>query len=115
MAAEGVTAEQNNVHRQHEGSDADAERSLAWRRVLEPHGFPDIAREEQQENQGEIKEIAVNVLQDQRKGILAPIRFPRFGYGAGRRVGPERFVIGAAIVVAGETKSSRRPKDQERR
>src|SRR6266581_8588102 len=46
--------------------------------------------------------------------MLATIRFARFAHSAGRRVRPERFVISAPIVVAGEPESARRPENQQR-
>ena len=63
----------------------------------------------------EIEKIAMHVLHDERKGTLAEIRLARFADGAGRRIGPERFVVGAAIVITGEPESARRPKNQKRR
>ena len=63
----------------------------------------------------EIEKIAVHVLHDQRKRTLAEIRFARLAHGARRRIGPERFVIGAAIVITGQPESARRPQDQKRR
>ena len=54
----------------------------------------------------EIQKISMNVLQDQRKFSLAAIVVTRLAYGTCRRVGPKRFVISAAIVVAGEAKSA---------
>src|SRR5207253_9909696 len=40
---------------------------------------------------------------------------PIFAHRARGRVGPERFVICAAIVIAGEPEASRRPEDEESR
>src|SRR5687767_4455174 len=54
----------------------------------------------------------MNVLQNQRERTFATIRFSRLTNGAGWRVGPEGFVISAAIVVAGDPKSCRRPQNQ---
>src|SRR5580704_17111648 len=56
----------------------------------------------------------MDVLKDQRKGFFAPVRLARLAEGAGRRVGPERLVIGAAIVITGEAESSGGPQDQHR-
>ena len=61
----------------------------------------------------EIKKIAVNVLNDQREIFFAQIRFARFADGAVDRVGPERLVIRAAIIIAGETETGRNPQNQK--
>ncbi len=60
----------------------------------------------------EVEKIAMNVLQDEREGAFSEIGLTRLADGAGRRVGPEGFVVSAAIVVAGETESAGRPEDQ---
>src|SRR5450755_618048 len=115
MATEGVAAEEHDVDRQDDRADADAERSLASRWISEPHRFPDINREDDDEDEREIKEVAVHVLHDQGKGAFAEIRLARFAYRASRRIGPETFVIGAAIVITGETKTAGCPQNQKRR
>ena len=51
----------------------------------------------------------MDVLEDERKGGLAAVRLARLADGAGRRIGPERLVIGAAVVVAGEPETGREP------
>ena len=65
--------------------------------------------------QRQVEEIAVDVLEDQRERVLAAVALARLADGAGRRVGPERLVVGAAVVVAGEAEAARRPEDQQRR
>ena len=106
MAAQGVTTEQRDIREQDQSADADAEVAV------EPAGLPDVMREQHKKNQREIQKIAVDILQDQRKGAFAPIGLARFAYGAGRRIGPERFVVGAAVVVAGDAKTAGGPEDQ---
>src|SRR5439155_12575659 len=44
---------------------------------------------------------------------LAPIALAGLANCARRRVGPERLVIGSTIVIAGEPKSTRCPKNEE--
>src|SRR5438552_13133754 len=104
MATEGVAAKQDDVDRQNDCADADAERNLASRWIGEPHRFPDINREDDDEAEREIKKVAVHVLHDQGERALAEIRLARFAYSTSGRVGPETLVIGAAVVIAGETK-----------
>ncbi len=47
--------------------------------------------------------------------LFAQKFFARFADGAVEWVGPERLVIGAAIIITGETKTGRRPQNQKRR
>ena len=56
----------------------------------------------------------MDVLKDQREVALAQIVLARLAHGAIGRIGPERFVISAAIVVAGEAEAARRPQNQQR-
>src|SRR6266705_4831878 len=114
MTSEGVAAKKHNVDRQDDRSDADAERNLASRWIDEPHRFPDVNREDDDEGEREIKKVAVHVLHDQGERALAEIRLARFAYSASGRVRPETLVIGAAVVITGETKTAGRPQDQER-
>ena len=83
-------------------------------RVLEPHRLPRIVSENENKNHRQIHKIAVDVLDDERERAFADIRFARFADGAVRRVGPERLVIGAAVIITGEPKTRRRPQNQER-
>jgi len=108
MTAQGVTAEQGDIREQDESAYADA------KVAVEPAGLPDVVREKQQEDEREIQKIAVDVLEDQRKRSFAPIGFARLAHGAGRWVGPKCFVVGAAIVVAGDAETAGRPEDEHR-
>src|SRR6266576_3176693 len=115
MATERVTAQQHDVDRQHDGANADAEGSLARQGVGEPECLPHVAGEDQYEPQRNVHEIAMNVLHDERERILSEITFPRLAHGARRWIGPERFVVSAAIVIARQAKTAGRPKYQQRR
>ena len=57
----------------------------------------------------------MDVLQDQRERLLTAIALARLADRAGRRVRPERLVVGAAVVVAGEAEAAGRPQNQQRR
>src|SRR5579863_10113341 len=107
MTAERVSAEQNDVGEQNQSPNPDPEMSV------EPAGVPDVVGKDHEEDQGQIEEIAVDVLQDQRKRALAAILLARLTYRAGRRVSPEGLVVRAAVVVTGDAKASRRPQDQD--
>ena len=56
----------------------------------------------------------MKVLEDQREAALAEIAFARLADGAGGRVGPEGFVVCAAVVVAGEAEEAGYPENEER-
>src|SRR6185369_10649171 len=81
--------------------------------IHEPQTVPGIARQDDDENDGEVHEIAVDVLDDEGEITFAEVAFARFADGAVGGIGPERLVIRAAIVVAGETKSAGSPEDKE--
>ena len=88
---------------------------LGTRRFGEPHRFPHVVRENENEQQREVKEIAMNVLHDEWKGIFAQISLSRLADSAGGWVGPKCFVVSAAVVVTGEPKTRRRPQNQKGR
>ena len=105
MTTKCIPAEENDVNREHDCAYADPES------MVEPERFPNVVTENQDENEREIQEIAMDVLHDERKRALTEIGFARFTNRAGGRVRPERFIISAAIVIAGQPKSARRPKN----
>src|ERR1700733_6126528 len=81
--------------------------------IGEPERVPHIMQKENQEDEREIHKVAMNVLNDEREGFFAPVRFARLADGTGWRIGPTRFVICPAIVVAGHPKSAWRPRDEQ--
>ena len=103
-----VATEQDDVHCQHNRSNANAE-MLPARGVGKPHRFPHVVRENQNEEQRKVKEVAVDVLHDERKGIFAQISFARLADGASGRVSPKSLVISASVVVTGKPKARWRP------
>src|ERR1700689_697876 len=54
----------------------------------------------------------MDVLHDQREGTLAQIFLARLAHGTGWRIGPEGFIVGAAVVVAGEAESAGGPENE---
>src|SRR5206468_3824660 len=84
------------------------------RAVVEPERAPDVVRENEQEDHRDIEKVAVHVLEDQRKIPLAQIALSRLTHGAVERIGPERLVVRAAIVVARESEQSRKRQDDQR-
>src|SRR4029077_9162609 len=98
-----VTAKQDDVDREHDRADADP------KSIVEPERFPNVVGKNHNKTEREVKKITVHVLQDQRERAFAEVSFARLADGAGRRIGPEGFIISAAIIVAGEPKTARRP------
>ncbi len=109
MASQGVAPQQNHVDDEHEAPHADAEVPV------EPKTSPRVGSEDDEEGQSDVKEITMKILQGQREGVLAAEALARLTHRAGGRVRPEGFVIGAAVVIAGQAKTTGRPKDQNRR
>ena len=62
----------------------------------------------------DVQEIAVDVLDDEREPALAEVLLARLADGASGRIRPERLVVGAAVVVAGEPEPDRSPENQRR-
>src|SRR6266404_461791 len=114
VTTECVTTEQNDVDREHNRANANAERTPAARHIDKPECFPNIIGQDQNEKKREIKKVAVNVLHDERERTFAEISFARFADRAGRRVCPKRFVISATIIITGEPKFARSPQNQKR-
>src|SRR6476620_2158226 len=106
MTANSITAEQHEVDCQHDCADADP------KPIWKPERLPNIVGKNHKEQDREVKKVAMNVLHDERKRTLAPITFPRFADCARGRISPERFIVGAAIVITRQPESPRRPKNE---
>jgi hypothetical protein len=53
----------------------------------------------------------MEVLHDEREAPFTEIAFAGLANGASRRIGPKRFVVCTAIVVAGESEEAGYPED----
>src|SRR5262245_21440276 len=115
MAAERVAREHDDVDGKHQRADADAERLTTGLRVWEPQGEPYVVGEDHEEEDGDVREVAVYVLQHQREPALAAIMDPaRFTDSTRSRSGPERLVVRPAVVVARESKKTGERQDDQR-
>ena len=112
MTTKRITAEQNDIDCEDHRPNADAKHTFSCPWIDKPKRFPHVIGEDQNENESEIEKIAVNVLHNQRERTFAQISLSRFPDRACRRISPERFIVGAPVVVTGQTKSTGRPKDQ---
>src|ERR1043165_10029520 len=119
VTAQRVAAQQDHIQEQHEGTDTEAEMEPAIRVRgtgaigCESAPLDEVPEQKDDKNQRQVKEIAMDVLEDQGKRILAPVMFPRLAHGTGRGIGPEGFVVGSAVVIAGKAKTTRRPQDEQ--
>jgi hypothetical protein len=108
MAAEYVTAEKNNVHHQDEASHPNPEA------VGKTKGHDCVIKQKSPNQVGEAQKVTMEILHDQGEASLAQIRLAWFTDCARRRIGPERLVIRAPVVVTGEPEEARDPKDEKR-
>ena len=83
-------------------------------RIGKPKRLPNVDSKDHYKDQREIKKIAMDVLHDERERTFAQISLARLAHGTGWRVGPERLIVSASIIIAGEPESARRPENQER-
>ena len=111
MARKGVEREQANVDQHDERAEADAEFAF------ERKGFENVVPKKTEKEDGEIKEIAMNILKNERKASFAFIVLAkaRFTDRASRRIEEEGTVVGFAVVVASGTEAERSAKNQQRR
>ena len=114
VAAERVAAEKHDVDRQDQRAQADPELDAAGA-VGEPQRQPHVVGQDHDEDERQVEKVAMHVLHDQRERAFSPVALARFADRARRRVRPERLVVSAAVVVAGEAKAAGGPQDQERR
>src|SRR5262249_16386943 len=114
VATEGVRGEQEHVDGEYDRPDADAEVASAVG-AGPPQRPGDGLAENAGEKDRDVQKVAMHVVQNEREGALAEVLRARLTDGARRRVGPERLVIGAAIVIAGEAKTGGERQNQHRR
>ena len=102
MTTQRVSAEKDDVQRQHDATHADSET------IREPITLPGVVGKHEQEQQREVEEVTMNILDDERERVFSAIALARLTDRARGRVGPERLVIGTTIVVAGEAETTGR-------
>src|SRR6476620_1933696 len=80
VAAQGVARKQDGVCGQQQAADADAEVSGAA--VREPVRLHRVDHQDADEDQAKVEEVAMDVLEDERKGALAEILLARLTHCA---------------------------------
>ena len=114
VASESVATQQNDVDDQNDGAESDSEILVSGVSVEEPHRLVRIAGENDEKNQCGVQEVAVDVLDDERKESFTPVALSRLAHGTVGRIGPEALVIRAPVVVAGEAEPGGKGKNQQR-
>ena len=114
MAAQRIPAEQDDVYDEDDGAKSNAEVLPASAAVEEEHRLVRIARQNDEEDEGGVQEVAMNVLQYEWQESLAAIALARLAHSAARRIGPEALVVSSPIVVAGESKSAGKGQNEQR-
>src|SRR5262249_45317480 len=119
VAAERETGEQYYVGEHDERTDTDAETVSRLRPARSINARPEeeclnrVPGEHDEEEEREIQSIAMDVLEQERPVVLAPVRFSRLADRTGGRVLPEGAVVRLAVVVAGQAKDARKCQDQK--
>ena len=65
--------------------------------------------------ESEIEKITMNILENKGKRVFTSVGVSRFSDRAGGGVCPERFIVSAAVIVAGKTKPGGCPKNKKSR
>src|SRR4051794_23696646 len=108
VAAEREGGQADHVPEQDERAEPDAEAAVEEERA------PRVVPEEPEHDDRQVQEVPVHVLEDQReRGLAAVPLAPRAGDGAPGRREEERAVVGLAVVVTGESKPERHPRDEQ--
>ena len=100
MTPEHISAKKHHIHNENEASNPDPK---TLRKEERPHCVID---KKTPDNVREPQKVAMKILQNEGKTSLSKIALAGLAHRARRRVSPERFVIRAAVVVAGQTKQA---------
>ena len=77
------------------------------------HAEDSIVGQNADETRGNIKKVAVDVLENERKRVFPAIIVTRFAHRAVGWIAPEGLVVGATVVIACETESGWCPENQK--
>src|SRR5262249_46586036 len=68
---------------------------------------------QEQEDARDVQRVPMDVLQNERECLLTPVTFAGLAHGTRRWIRPERLVVRAAVVIAGEAEEARERKNQQ--
>lgn len=109
VARERVERKQNDIGEQDQGTDTDPESAVKRERVNS------VVPENDQENEGYVEEVTVQVLQNERECGLAAITMrTTLTDRACRRIEKESAVVSLAIVVTGRAETEWSTKNEQR-
>lgn len=109
MASERVSAEQQDVCKEDQGTDSNVKPTFPYK------GRQSIPPEDRDEDHYCVPGISMDVLENQRKPGFSHVVFSGscLSYGACRRIEKEGAIVGFAIVVTAETKNQRKGENPE--
>src|SRR5439155_11214433 len=107
MATERIRRQERRVREQDHAPHADSDPAIA------EEGMERIGVQDEDERDGEIERVTVQVLDHQEPGLPPVAATPDRTDGAGRRRAEKRAIIRLAIVVAGGPERPREDEDQE--
>src|SRR5438309_2663615 len=114
VTTEGIASQQNNVHKQHDRAEGDTKILATGVAVEEEKRLVGVVRENDQENEGRVQEVAVDVLNNEWQETLAAVAVTGLSDGTVRRIRPEALVIRPPVVVTGESKACGKWQNQQR-
>src|SRR5205807_4191522 len=96
MAGEQIQGQQNNIDQENERTHGHVKMALI------PESLNCVFPEKNNEDDGKVEKIAMQILQDKRKLRFAAI-LPACGlaHRAARWIGEKRAIVGLAVVIAG--------------
>src|SRR5215467_10146198 len=107
MAGERVKRKQRYVQCENKRTNADSELAVEEKRTK------GVVPEKTEKKNRQIEEIAMDILENERKGSFAAIlAIRRFADCAGGRIEKKRAIVGFAVVITGCAKTQR-PKQNE--
>ena len=109
VARERVRPDRHHVDQHDDRAEPDAEVA-----VRPAERLRDVVGEQDRDRDRQVKEVAVQVLHDQREPGLASVGRVRLAHRARGRRPPERPVIGAPVVVAGQPEAEHEHQRHER-
>src|SRR5438309_4993032 len=116
MTRQRVASEKGHVREEQDASEAEPQAARAGDRRSGDR-LARVEPQEEQRDEGEIQEIAMDVLEDERERRLERVAAMDgwLADGAARRVREVEAVIGLPVVVAGRPEAERHPQDQQAR
>src|SRR5258707_3171974 len=110
MTRQRIAGKQNYVHEQDQRANTNAKMSAAWR--SEPKRSDRVIPENEEKDDGDVKKITMQVLQDEGEtGFAAIAMRARLAHRASRRIKKESAIVSLPVVVAGGAKTERCPQN----